>query len=48
LSYWSNRIQWRGEVYELVDGGQMRRAFESRAPLATNQLASDRERRSAV
>jgi ceramide glucosyltransferase len=26
LSYASNRIQWRGEVYELVDGGRMRRA----------------------
>jgi ceramide glucosyltransferase len=24
LSYTSNRIQWRGEVYELVDGGRMR------------------------
>jgi ceramide glucosyltransferase len=24
LSYASNRIQWRGEVYELVDGGRMR------------------------
>jgi ceramide glucosyltransferase len=25
LSYASNRIQWRGETYELVDGGRMRR-----------------------
>jgi ceramide glucosyltransferase len=25
LSYASNRIQWRGEVYELVEGGRMRR-----------------------
>jgi ceramide glucosyltransferase len=24
LSYASNRIQWRGEVYELEDGGRMR------------------------
>jgi ceramide glucosyltransferase len=45
LSYASNRIQWRGEIYELVDGGRMRRAAGSRAPLATNQLASDHERR---
>src|SRR5277367_4678039 len=28
LSYASNRIQWRGEVYELVDGGRMRPVFE--------------------
>ena len=45
LSYASNRIQWRGEVYELVDGGRMRRAVEGRVPLATNKLASDHERR---
>ncbi len=45
LSYGSNRIQWRGEVYELVDGGRMRRALGERAPLATNKLASDHERR---
>jgi ceramide glucosyltransferase len=45
LSYASNRIQWRGEVYELVDGGRMRRAAESRAHFATNQFASDHERR---
>jgi len=45
LSYASNRIQWRGEVYELVDGGRMRRAVGSRANLATNQFASDHERR---
>jgi ceramide glucosyltransferase len=45
LSYASNRIQWRGEIYELVDGGRMRRAAGSRAPLATNQFASDHERR---
>jgi ceramide glucosyltransferase len=25
LSYASNRIRWRGEIYELVDGGRMRR-----------------------
>jgi ceramide glucosyltransferase len=31
LSYASNRIQWRGEVYELVDGGRMR-------PLSGNRL----------
>jgi ceramide glucosyltransferase len=45
LSYASNRIQWRGEIYELVDGGRMRRAVGSRANLATNQFASDHERR---
>ena len=45
LSYASNRIQWRGEVYELVDGGQMRRAVGARTPLVTGQLASDHERR---
>jgi ceramide glucosyltransferase len=36
LSYASNRIQWRGEVYELVDGGRMRPLSEGRlvrAPL---------------
>jgi ceramide glucosyltransferase len=48
LSYASNRIQWRGEIYELVDGGRMRRAAGSaagsRAPLATNEFASDHER----
>jgi ceramide glucosyltransferase len=27
LSYASNRIQWRGEVFELVDGGRMRPAI---------------------
>jgi ceramide glucosyltransferase len=45
LSYASNRIQWRGEIYELVDGGRMRRAAGNRASLATNQFASDHERR---
>jgi ceramide glucosyltransferase len=45
LSYASNRIQWRGEIYELVDGGRMRRAAESRASLVTNKLASDHDRR---
>ncbi len=45
LSYASNRIQWRGEIYELVDGGRMRRAVGSRANFATNQFASDHERR---
>ena len=45
LSYASNRIQWRGEVYELVDGGRMRPAIGSRANLATTRLASDHERR---
>jgi ceramide glucosyltransferase len=25
LSYASNRIRWRGEIYELVEGGRMRR-----------------------
>ena len=46
LSYASNRIQWRGEIYELVDGGRMRRTAESRpASLATSQFASTPERR---
>jgi ceramide glucosyltransferase len=45
LSYASNRIQWRGEIYELADGGRMRRASGSRASLATNKFASDHERR---
>jgi ceramide glucosyltransferase len=45
LSYASNRIQWRGEVYELVAGGTMHRAVASRANFVTNQLASNHERR---
>ncbi len=46
LSYASNRIQWRGEIYELLEGGRMRRAAGSRAAtLATNQFASTPERR---
>jgi ceramide glucosyltransferase len=45
LSYASNRIQWRGEIYELVDGGRMRPAVGSRANFATNQFAADHERR---
>jgi ceramide glucosyltransferase len=45
LSYASNRIQWRGEVYELVDGGTMHRAVVSRANYVTNQFASNHERR---
>ena len=45
LSYASNRIQWRGEVYELIDGGRMRRASGSRTNLATNRFASDHEPR---
>jgi hypothetical protein len=46
LSYASNRIQWRGETYELLDGGRMRRAAGSRAAsLATSQFASTPERR---
>jgi ceramide glucosyltransferase len=45
LSYVGNRIQWRGEIYELVDGGRMRRAPGSRAPFATSQFASDHDRR---
>jgi ceramide glucosyltransferase len=44
LSYASNRIQWRGEIYELADGGRMRRAAGSRASLATNKFASDDRR----
>lgn len=45
LSYVSNRIQWRGEVYELVDGGRMRPVEGSTASFATNRFASDHERR---
>jgi ceramide glucosyltransferase len=45
LSYASNRIQWRGEIYELVDGGRMHRAAGATASFATNRLASDPERR---
>jgi ceramide glucosyltransferase len=46
LSYASNRIQWRGEIYELSDGGRMRRAAGSRAAsLATSTFASTHERR---
>jgi ceramide glucosyltransferase len=45
LSYASNRIQWRGEVYELVDGGRMRRAAGGRTRFAPNQFAADHERR---
>jgi len=44
MSYASNRIQWRGEVYELVDDGRMRRAAGSRASFAPNRLASDHDR----
>ena len=46
LSYASNRIHWRGEIYELVDGGRMRRAAGSRtSSLATSKFASTPERR---
>jgi ceramide glucosyltransferase len=46
LSYGNNRIQWRGEIYELVEGGRMRRTAGSRAAsLATGQFASTHERR---
>jgi ceramide glucosyltransferase len=45
LSYASNRIQWRGEVYELMDGGRMRRAVGGRPYFAPGQFASDHERR---
>ncbi len=41
LSYASRRIQWRGEGYELVDGGKMRRAAGSINSFAPSQLASD-------
>jgi hypothetical protein len=44
LSYASNRIQWRGETYELVDGGRMRPAVGSRASLATTRLAPEERR----
>jgi len=43
LSYASNRIQWRGEIYELVDGGRMRPAVGSGANFAANRFASDHE-----
>jgi ceramide glucosyltransferase len=45
LSYTSNRIQWRGEIYELVEGGRMRPAVGSKAGLASTRLASDHEPR---
>jgi ceramide glucosyltransferase len=45
LSYASNRIQWRGEIYELVEGGRMRRAAGSRASFAPSRFAADPERR---
>jgi ceramide glucosyltransferase len=45
MSYASNRIQWRGEIYELVDGGRMRPAVGSKASLATTRLAPDHEPR---
>jgi ceramide glucosyltransferase len=45
MSYASNRIQWRGETYELVDGGRMRPALGSKASLATTRLAPDHEPR---
>ena len=39
LSYASNRIQWRGEMYELVDGGRMRPAVRGLgASFATDQI----------
>lgn len=33
LSYASNRILWRGEMYELVDGGRMRPVVEKQQPV---------------
>jgi ceramide glucosyltransferase len=45
LSYASNRIQWRGESYELVEGGRMRRAAGSRTSFAPSGFAADPERR---
>jgi ceramide glucosyltransferase len=45
MSYASNRIQWRGEVYELMDGGRMRRTVGDKTTFATAQLASDHDRR---
>ena len=45
MSYASNRIQWRGEIYELVEGGRMRREAGSMASFATNRLAAGPERR---
>ena len=44
LSYASNRIQWRGETYELVEGGRMRPVAGSKASLATPLLAPDERR----
>jgi ceramide glucosyltransferase len=44
LSYASNRIQWRGETYELLEGGRMRAMVGSKASLATTQLAPDERR----
>ncbi len=45
LSYASNRILWRGEVYELMDGGRMRRAVGVSTYFAPNRFAADHERR---
>ncbi len=45
LSYASNRIQWRGEMYELVAGGRMRPVIRRTASLATQRLAPDHEPR---
>ncbi len=45
LSYANNRIRWRGEAYELLEGGKMRRAAGSITSFAPSQLASDTERR---
>jgi ceramide glucosyltransferase len=45
LSYASNRILWRGEVYELMDGGRMRRAVGVATYFAPNRFAADHERR---
>jgi ceramide glucosyltransferase len=45
LSYASNRILWRGEVYELMEGGRMRRAVGVATYFAPNRFAADHERR---
>ena len=42
LSYTSNRIQWRGEVYELVDGGRMRLLWRSQPEMKAKPAVSVR------
>ena len=42
LSYSSNRIQWRGEVYELVDGGRMRLLWRNQPDVKVKPAVSVR------